>query len=92
MKIKMSSSKWFDKDGKYYKVTLEKITRYMQAVNKPTYLGFISLEIRLSLAQTQSLVDDLVASGVLKALSSEEKIAYELDPRGNIYALVKNAK
>jgi hypothetical protein len=52
---------------------LEIIVGYMHRVAHPLYLGYISLEVRYSLARTQEMMEYLQDQGVVRPLSEDEK-------------------
>jgi len=71
---------------------LEKIIRYFHRMNSPLYLGYISIEIGHSIEETQEMIDDLVVSGVIRALSIDEKRQKNIAEDANIYSLVSIAQ
>ena len=66
---------------------LEIIVDYMRRVAKPSYLGFISLEIRWNLSRTKQALDKLVDQGLVKELTNDEKIQLRLPVIAALYVL-----
>lgn len=66
---------------------LEIIIDYMRRIARPSYLGFISLEIRWSLSRTKQALDKLVDQGLVKELTVEEKIQLRLPQVAALYVL-----
>lgn len=79
-------SKWFKDGNGPPQVALERILGYFRRVGSPLYMGFISLEIRYSLAQTQAMLDHLEEMKLVRPLTDDEKRG-KFDVRGNIYVL-----
>lgn len=66
---------------------LEIIVDYMRRVARPSYLGFISLEIRWSLSRTKQALDKLVDQGLVKELTDDEKVQLRLPVTAALYVL-----
>jgi len=70
---------------------LEKIMRYLNRVDRPTYMGFIALEIGYSLAQTLAMMQELEEAGQVRLLTVEDLKRLKLDERANIWELTERA-
>lgn len=68
---------------------LEIIVSYMNRVGRPVYLGFVSLEVRWSLARTQEMMDVLEERGVVRNVPREELKAKGFPAEAHVYELVK---
>lgn len=66
---------------------LEIIVDYMRRVAKPSYLGFISLEIHWSLSRTKQALDKLTDQGLVKELTIGEKMQLRLPEEAILYVL-----
>lgn len=60
----------------------------MHRVARPVYLGFISLEIRWSLARTQEMMDYLEEQGIVRLVPAEELKSRGFPVVAVIYELV----
>lgn len=78
----------FRDEGPSQKV-LEIIVGYMNRVGRPVYLGFISLEIRWSLARTQEMMDVLEERGVVRNVPVDELRNKGFPSVAHVYELVK---
>jgi len=71
---------------------LEIIVDYMRRVARPSYLGFISLEIRWSLSRTKQALDKLVDQGLVRELTIDEKLQLRLPEIAALYVLGDSKK
>lgn len=82
-------SKWL-KDGRQPpQAALEKIINHFRRVDRPTYLGNVSVEIGYSLNQTVEMFDVLASSGKIRPLSDDEKVEHEFHPMCDVWVLVR---
>lgn len=81
--------KVFPDGSKPRQQVLDLIVSYMQRINHPLYLGYISLEIGYSLAQTQAMIDMLVKQEIIRHLSEKELKEKNAHPDASIYTLVE---
>lgn len=70
---------------------IQKILAYFHRLDRPVYLGFIAMEVGYSLDQTQSMCETLRDAGVLRQLTTEEKLSKQIDVRGNVWVLIDRA-
>lgn len=69
----------------------DKIVRYFNKVDRPTYAGEIALELGCSLQNTEDCLDDLVFDGVLRVASAEEVKLIGGRSDSKVFVLVSSA-
>jgi len=80
-------------DSKEYPpATLEKIVNYFHRVSRPVYVGFVSMEIGYSLAQTEVMMSTLRSRGLIRPLTTDEKVSLKIVPSYHVWTLVKKPK
>ena len=72
-------------EGKTHKLAVEKAVRLFKRTYFPLYVGQVALEVAFSLEKTLKLINELVADGVIRALTTEEKKGYDIDPVCEVY-------
>jgi predicted ArsR family transcriptional regulator len=65
---------------------------YIAKRSAPVYLGEVALELNLSLSQALKVLNVLVASGSVEALSNNEKAARGIDACAAVYVYVQCAR
>lgn len=70
---------------------LEMIVGFIERVDRPVYLGHVSLEVGWSLERTQEMMDLLEEKGVVRKLTLEEKSAQHYPSVAHLYVLIKRA-
>ncbi len=70
---------------------LEKIVSYFRRVTCPVYVGFVSVEIGYSLERTEAMMAALADAGVIRPLTTDEKVSLRIVPSCHVWALAKRA-
>lgn len=61
----------------------------MNRVGRPVYMGFVSLEVRWSLARTQEMMNILEERGIVRLVPVEELKSKGFPHEAHVYELVK---
>jgi hypothetical protein len=78
----------FSRDGQQPpQAALRIIEAYFNRVARPVYLGIVSLQVGWSLDRTQEMIDVLVAQGVVRPATPEEKREWGFAADGIVYTL-----
>lgn len=85
------ATKWFNNGKELPRAALQKIVGYFHRVDRPLYMGYVSLEIGYSLDQTEAMLVALSDVGIVRQLSVDELKAMKVDVRANMWVLVEKA-
>lgn len=91
MRVLEQMTKWFKDAKEPPQKALQKIVSYFHRVDRPVYLGYVSVEVGYSLAQTEDMLHALEDAGVVRQLTAQEKVELQIDSRANIWVLVDRA-
>lgn len=80
-----------DNRKKAPQAALEKLMSYLHRVTRPTYMGFLSLEIGYSLAQTLVMMQELEEAGLVRQLTADDLRRLKFDERANMWELTERA-
>lgn len=68
---------------------IQKIVSYMGRVPNPVYMGFIAVELGLSLGRTHEIVDRMEEDGLVHRVLSSDPGGSNLQPDAVAYSLLK---